>query len=210
MSDEPASPRAAKWDGPWLDLLAFFGGLGMAWYFGWKTSDLIWSLWLSSLVVGFVLIVWGLGSRLKNNRTRGGGILLLAFFSIHFGLFHFLHSIILNIFFPLSSETGVPSLKAYAQVLANYWYFLPATFLAERRGFSMESTRNEDPINIIADAGSGFLQPYRNVIRMHVLILLFILVSFAKLENIYVYALVYAVYFFPWRLLAMEAAPVER
>jgi hypothetical protein len=38
--------------------LAFAVGLAVAWVRGWSTTDLIWSLWLSSLVVGYALIVW--------------------------------------------------------------------------------------------------------------------------------------------------------
>ncbi len=44
-----------------LDLLAFAAGLGMAWAFGWQAKDLVWGLWLSSLVVGYTTIVVGIG-----------------------------------------------------------------------------------------------------------------------------------------------------
>lgn len=52
--------------------------------------------------------------------------------------------------------------------------------------------------------GDAMMQPYRNVIRMHLLIFFFIVAHFARLENFIVYAVVYAVYFFPWRLLRRE------
>jgi hypothetical protein len=85
-------------------------------------------------------------------------------------------------------------------VLADYCWFLPAAFIAERSGFMhMGETTVGHPINVIADAGSGFLKPYRNVFRMHLLIFFFIFASWAKFENSAVYAVVYAVYFFPWR-----------
>jgi len=35
---------------------------------------------------------------------------------------------------------------------------------------------------------------------MHGLIIFFAFAHFARLENFFVYAVVYAVYFFPWRL----------
>jgi hypothetical protein len=44
------------------------------------------------------------------------------------------------------------------------------------------------------------VQPYKNVVRMHLLIFFFAFAHFARLENFFVYAVVYAVYFFPWRL----------
>jgi hypothetical protein len=42
---------------------------------------------------------------------------------------------------------------------------------------------------------------------MHVLIFFFFFAHFAKLENFAVYAVVYAAYFFPWRLLRRPEAP---
>ena len=32
-----------------------------------------------------------------------GGLFLLAFFTVHFGLFHFVHSMFVNQFFPIES-----------------------------------------------------------------------------------------------------------
>jgi hypothetical protein len=42
---------------------------------------------------------------------------------------------------------------------------------------------------------------------MHVLIFFFFFAHFAKLENFAVYAVVYAAYFFPWRLLRRPETP---
>ncbi len=49
--------------------------------------------------------------------------------------------------------------------------------------------------------GDAIGAPYRNVIRMHLLIFFFAFVHSVGLESFAVYAVVYAVYFFPWRLL---------
>jgi hypothetical protein len=35
------------------DLLAFIMGLGVAWFLKWETTDLVWSLWLWSLALGY-------------------------------------------------------------------------------------------------------------------------------------------------------------
>src|SRR3954465_7876525 len=53
-------PTRSRWADAWPDALAFVAGLGMAWYFQWETRDLVWSLWLSSLVVGYAMIVWSI------------------------------------------------------------------------------------------------------------------------------------------------------
>jgi hypothetical protein len=51
------------------------------------------------------------------------------------------------------------------------------------------------------------MAPYKNVIRMHLLIFFFAFAHFMRLENFAVYAVVYAVYFFPWGLLKKTAGP---
>jgi hypothetical protein len=42
---------------------------------------------------------------------------------------------------------------------------------------------------------------------MHMLIFFFFFAHFAGLENFAVYTVIYAVYFFPWRLVRRPAAP---
>ena len=97
------------------------------------------------------------------------------------------------------------NMSTYAEVLRRYWPFLPSAFLAHRAAFLRK------PLSVGRDAslsslggsnklGDLFTEPYRNVIRMHMLIFFFFFAHFAKLENFAVYAVVYAVYFFPWRL----------
>jgi hypothetical protein len=43
----------SRWAQAWPAALAFAGGLAVAWFADWETTDLVWSLWLSSLVVGY-------------------------------------------------------------------------------------------------------------------------------------------------------------
>ena len=43
------------------DLLAFTIGLGSAWILQWNTTDLVWSLWLGSLVLGYMTILSTIG-----------------------------------------------------------------------------------------------------------------------------------------------------
>jgi hypothetical protein len=55
-----SAPAHRSWRSAFPDFVAFAIGLGVAWALRWRTTDLIWSLWLSSLVVGYALIVWAL------------------------------------------------------------------------------------------------------------------------------------------------------
>ena len=215
--------------------MAFGAGLATAWHFQWQTTDLVWSLWLSSLLVGYAMIVWDilgpvlrvareahaggatLGQGLAVTGIAGGAALfLLAFFTVHFGMFHVIHSMFLNGFFPVSGPKASVGLSLYLTVLGRYWYFVPVAALAERRTFaSLAPVRKPDGTTTAPEPGAGLAQlgrdgklmaPYKNVIRMHLLIFFFVFVHLAKLDGFATYAVVYAVYFFPWRLLRAPAS----
>jgi hypothetical protein len=200
----------------------------MAWWLGWTTTDLVWSLWLSSFVVGYATIVWALSEPVRDaldgfrtdtaHEVSTGAkavvlagivvfmLLLLAFFTFHFGMFHVVHSIFLNFFFPLAKErSGFINWALIGEVVRRYWWFVPAAALAERQAFRPRPPSTGTAT--VAALGERFRQrdmmvaPYRNVIRMHLLIFFFAFAHFARLENFAVYAVVYAVYFFPWRVL---------
>jgi hypothetical protein len=224
-----------RWTSAWPDALAFVLGLGVAWYAGWTTADLVWSLWLSSFVVGYATILWAIlrpAVRLAMAAHEdpsyrfapphlllllGGivlGVFLLAFFTVHFGFFHYVHSQFLHLFFPIDAtnarDTAV-DMSTYAEVVRRYWHFLPAALIAERAAFSAQP-KEKDDLSVTAEAiakrkrrnamtPKGFTAPYRNVMRMHLLIFFFAFASMAGLEHFAVYAVVYAVYFFPFRLI---------
>lgn len=172
----------ARWYAAWPDALAFALGLGVARMAGWTTSDLVWSLWLSSLVVGYAMIVWMIarpGADLVRGAWRdrafaaqvarehkgpliaGGaallaiGIFMLGFFTIHFGGFHYVHSQFLIAFFPLDGSdggAGSAGMSTYAEVARRYWTFLPAAFLAERAGFVKGLAPTKDDLSVTAPA----------------------------------------------------------
>ena len=211
MSDKPASPPPARWAQAWPDALAFVAGLALAWFNQWETKDLVWSLWLSSLLVGYSMIVWDIfgmsasGLKVTVGGEQGapfplagsailfaGRLFLLAFFTVHFGGFHYVHATFLNQFFPVfPGQHGFMNLHVFVQVLHDYWPFVLVTALAERKAFRREPNGLKDP---------GMMTPYKNVIRLHLLIFFFAFTSFVHLHNFAIYAVVYAVYFFPWRL----------
>ena len=235
-----ATEANGGWKGAWPDALAFAAGLALAWYGEWQTKDLVWSLWLSSLVVGYAMIVWTIFGRVGLTMWQaramvstqpavsaagagvllGGGLFLLAFFTVHFGMFHFVHSVFLNGFFPVSGERGFPGASVYFEVVRNYGVFVLVAAVAERHAFKRpELITKTDPKDIAVTAeairrrkqrngelSGGMMAPYKNVIRLHLLIFFFAGASFLKLDNFLVYAVVYAVYFFPWRLLARPVA----
>jgi hypothetical protein len=123
-------PARRPLDSPLYDLLGFAIGLALAWHFGWQTRDLMWTLWLSSPVLGYATIVLGIAGSARRFATGGstaavalavgGGLYLLAFFTFHFGLFHLVHAIFLNVFFPLVQDRPGEPTPTELHVLISY------------------------------------------------------------------------------------------
>lgn len=194
-----------------VDYVAFASSLVLAFALEWKTADLVWSLWLSSLVIGWVGIVVGIARARtsgEDDATTGWMLKLffVGFFSVHFGGFHFVHSVFLAALFPLTTHDGLPLWELpYGIVFSTYWPWLLAAAVAERRFLSGDSGVARDALT--AGSGStlrklpyrGFdpMAAYKNVVRMHLLIFVLVPLQFAGVGDAWAYALVYAVYFWP-------------
>jgi hypothetical protein len=237
------SPSSRSWSSAFPDLLAFLVGLAVVWVRGWSTTDLIWSLWLSSLIVGYALIVWavlqpalellGLGWRHRAEveaspawKNPGqlalflvialvGAAFYLAFFTAHFGGFHFIQSQFLLSSYPLGFEFHEMNRATLAEVVRRYWPALPSAFLARRYAFTRRmfgGMRRLDEAGATRVGGgtrsrwdemaeSRVSGPYLQVMRMHVVIIAFSALHVAQRESFAAFAVIYALYFFPWRLL---------
>ena len=237
------------------DLFAFALGLGAAWILRWQTADLVWSLWLSSLVLGYLTIISTIGGYAylgikvithpefsqKHRLTAflagaAAALFFLAFFSFHFCGFHAGHAGFLSLFFPIE---GLPR-NAFFEAFMNpvrlwktvfhympiaYAGFLIPAIIAERRYVfasfiqSVKEARRVDwdgreNVQQMLQSAKGseksmkdpFTRPYLNVIRMHLLIFFFALCHFLKVDSFMVYAVVYSVYFFPWKAFGVGVA----
>lgn len=125
-----------------------------------------------------------------------GALFMLGFFTIHFGIFHLVHSLFLNGFFPLVG--GGPFGRSGDQVfglvgacareaLVRYWPFVAASALSRVPTYAA-AFRTTD--------GSMMLTPQLNVIRMHVMIFVFAFLGAAGLQSYGLYPLL-IVYFLP-------------
>jgi hypothetical protein len=145
------------------DILAFAIGLAAAYHLKWNTRDLVWSLWLGSLVLGYLTLLSALAGGAvigfhavshkdfkKGKRMPAAfmgiaaGVFFLGFFSLHFGGFHAIHSVFLQQFFPVA---GVPDdgfgdafinppllwLLVFKHLMAPYGLFLIPAIIAERQ-----------------------------------------------------------------------------
>ncbi|MDF1740162.1 MAG: DUF6498-containing protein [Verrucomicrobiales bacterium] len=145
------------------NFLAFGIGLALAYFLKWETTDLVWSLWLTSLVVGYATILAtavGAGwvgvvitrqpefdPSLRFVAILGGlgfGLFYVGFFSLHFCGFHAGHSVFLNSFFPVE---GIPKdgfgnafmnplllwKQVFQYLIVPYGAFLIPAFIVERK-----------------------------------------------------------------------------
>ena len=181
-----------------LDLFAFAGTVACATIFRWEARDVIWGLWVSSLTVGYATIVSnvvrGVRGVLGNYKAVAlvGGIGTLAFFTVHFGMFHFVHAVFLNGFFPLVEPSdGFPHfLGMVGKSAAAFWPLIVASFLSRLSDIFPASPSNPGK--------DSFAAPYGNVVRMHLLIFVFAGLHTAGLSRLAILP-VLAAYFFPWK-----------
>jgi hypothetical protein len=244
-----ADPTAQDWRSAWPDAAAFATVLFIAWWTRASSGDLVWSLWLSSLVVGYSIILWAIirpmavgallawrdralvEEALRQADPRStllvatlglvGVLFVLAFFTVHFVGFHAVHASLLSSFFPVGADHDASrplhGVALFREVARRYWVFLPPAFLAERSAFFRRpapapdvsvtaaaiAARKSDPLR---QPASRLMLPYLQVLRMHLLIFFFAFAHSIRLDNFAVYAVVYSVYFFPWRLLRATPA----
>lgn len=222
----PAAPSAAQSRRPptrrdaALDGLGFALGLGFAWWNGWRVPELLWSLWLSSLVFGgswMVLVV--LRARARDADTsvaslRSMQASLLLFSVLHFGGFHLVHSLFLTALFPLVPATEFGFGAHCLQVLQTCWPWLLAAACAEHslltdvpvvRLARYTADRARRPQNLF---GLDPMAAYRNVLRMHLLLLALMPLWHAGVPGFVLYGLAYTVYFWPrgwWPMPALRA-----
>ena len=229
------------------DIFAFTFGIASAWILKWKTTDLIWSLWLCSLafghltflsIVALMIVEWIKAmihkARSMTHKARSivGLLLTIAaspllflqggFLLWLYCLFHAGHASVLSMFFPLEGLSPDAFLDEVANpiwlwktvfehLLMNYGLFLIPAIIAERRyvfapviayiRFLKDRKRKSVAAEPKEPVPDPLEWPFMNLIRMHFLIFFFAFFHWLGLESFLVFAVVYAVYFFPWKAL---------
>ena len=184
---------------------------------GWGAGDVVWSLWSTSFITGYItLLVTIIGGGAALAARGGGGLgafavllagaaFMLAFFSVHFGMFHVIHSVFLNLFFPLV-EWGrpEPGLVVQAQTyllrcLEAYPAFIALCVLSHVPAWRRP-----------ASLRNGMTAPYASVVKLHLII---IAIGFSQAASAeYATVIVFlGVYFLPlgaiWRAVREPATP---
>ncbi len=171
--------------------------------FRWEARDLIWGLWISSLCVGYAFIVKSIvtailvrDSKIPLAAAVGAGVALLVFFTFHFGMFHFVHSVFLNLFFPLfpMAKKNSPDVPLFiVTALKLYWPVVLANLIVKWPDFQAASF---DPVH----GKDVLMKPYSTVVKIHILIFVFAGMSAVHLSRFAMYPIL-LFFFFPWQLL---------
>jgi len=194
-----------------IEWAAFLLTVFCATVFHWEAKDIIWGLWISSLCVGYAfivrVIVGGVMDRPKmvplGLALLGGGFLLM-FFTFHFGMFHFVHSVFLNLFFPLTPmNNGFPNIFLFAGLaLKAYWPIVLANLLVKWPDFQQ--------VKFDLKGGKEIMtKPYVTVVKIHMLIFVFAGMSALHVNRFAIYPILF-LFFFPMEMFAKkrEQAPV--
>lgn len=232
------------------EILLFCAALGFAFYLHWDTTDLLWSFWTSSFVVGYMTILLtsmklpieaikafrnpNLQAQQAMNSVKAppivqllvivllsslpGLLFIIPFFTIHFGGFHSVHAMFLNDFAPIEGIIieGIPVLSNIPffhkfpdvpRLLSMYWPIVLATAINEFYNVKKqpENTRRKVPKKRKKKSKydqkhsfQGMMAPYKNVIKIHLLIFALAGLKAANIKGFTLYAVVFTFFFFPF------------
>jgi len=220
LTENPPSALANTEDSPrradtLVELAVFVSTLILAYFSGWMTKDLIWSLWLSSLALGFLSVVVSSGRRIIRPDATVvervfsviGAVGAILIFSIHFGLFHYVYAAILDLLMPLMEHPG----RVYKGNLT--WSIGTPFSFWETLGLSVVQYWPVVVLNVIRDRRSVLSssvmtgkepEPYMMILKLHFLVIGLGACYGLGLDSFPVYATVYTILYSPaklWRLI---------
>jgi len=220
MKRDNSRSRGASLRDHLVDGLGFSSGIGLAYAYGWSTTDLMWSLWLSSLVVGYATIVSAtlfarkvgvVALAREGAETHGSddaaaavaalSVIAFAFVSLHFCAFHSAHAYFLERFFPLPGVSPgahfAQSFLAPIGVWVDAWRFVAPQYWMFLISAVIAERRSFTRSPGVGKKQASYSRAYANVARMHVLLIFLGFCQAFHVDSFVVFAAAYAVYFFP-------------
>ena len=217
-----SSTKTVWYDSPLVNVVGFALGVLLALIVGWRNGDILWSLWISSLFFGYASILIGIFSPIIRTARANGlsplvtallcisGLFPVAFFTVHFGMFHLIHGVFLNGFFPVDSVDSAGSAVGSVSpnddgdspkksgffgylwpAISTYWPWLFIAAIAERKNV----------LRALHDDKFSPGRPYANVVRMHLLIIglgFAVMAGVASRDGFVLFVVINLLYFFPW------------
>ncbi len=124
----------------------------------------IWSYWFESVIIGLYAIASMVLIGLRGRMPATGYLAGAGFFTVHYGMFHFVYMIFLTVM-PISAleleQLPFVFLTGFIFLLSHGVSFLEHSFKSkEKAGTNWE-----------ADIGPIFTKPYRRIVPMHITII---------------------------------------
>jgi hypothetical protein len=174
-------------------LQAFALTVAIAMVMRWDAGDLMWGIWAASTAFGYV---YGLVIIVKNpeevdagdGTDKGRLFVILAFFTIMFGIFHYGLGMFLDMLFPITSLEGWAIFFAPVKAFGWYWGVIATTFYS-RWPLLKTATKPSDRKDRIFDL-------FINVGQMMALIFLLMFLTSFGLMRLAVYPIL-VLYFLP-------------
>lgn len=198
-----------------VEIFAFGGTLALAYFSGWRAKDLIWSLWLSSLVVGFLSVLVSGGRRIiRPDATMVerafsiiGALGAILTFSVHFGLFHYVYASILDLLMPLMDHPGrvyVGKLTWMGGTSFSFWETLGIAIVQYWPVVLLNVMRDRQSVLASSVMTGKETAPYLIILKLHFLVMGLGACYGLGLDSFPVYAAVYTLLFSPaklWRMI---------
>ena len=197
-----------------IDMLAFFGSLSLTFFLGWSSKDLLWGLWLTSFLGGIAYTTWCLVIRKLLTQESApqrifmaaAGLIGVAFFSVHFGMFHYVYASMLDLPWPLRNDPG----RVYVGHLtwsgvSNFSFF--ETLLLAIQNYWMLAFINigRDHASLFRfDAKYDNSQAYTKVLKLHFVMMLMVFLNFLGLESFALFVIFFLILYAPnslWKTL---------
>jgi hypothetical protein len=206
-----AGPGASQW---LFSALLFCFGMAAVWLSGWELRDVVWGFWITSLAIGYLLILAGIGHiglhQLRNRGKRLRAVVaymlfMVAFFTFHFGFFHWGQAHFLAAFLDWPELTAVdfPAIFLLLPTLvADYWPIILAglafrvgdarALMGEKLGAATNARETERALNEL------IAFPYSGVLRLHIAIFGLLAARMFSLPDPLLFTLAYAWFFLPF------------
>ncbi len=207
----------------WVDILAFASSLLLAFLLGWSSKDLLWGLWLTSFMGGISYTTWCLVIRkllIKESAWKRifpalAGLIGVAFFSLHFGMFHYVYASMLDLPWPLRSDPGRVYLGKLTWRGVSDFPFFETLWLAVQNywmlAFINIGRDHENLFRVDAKFDSG--QAYLKVLKLHFVMILMVFLNFLGLESFALFLIFFFILYAPpavWKTLFPKLATNQK
>ena len=198
-----------------VEFVAFAGTLALAYFSGWLTKDLIWSLWLSSLAVGFLSVLVSGGRRIirpdatmvERTFSIAGALGAIVLFSIHFGAFHYVYAAILDLLMPLMDHPGrvyIGKLTWKGGTSFSFWLTLGIALVQYWPVVLLNVFRDRRSVLSSSVMTGKEVGPYLTILKLHFIVMGLGACYALGLDSFPVYAAVYTLLYSPatlWKMI---------